>query len=264
MGSEEHAVRKATCRELGSHSLDGSAQVKLLYPGFKGFTQRYGVKVSIPRHSETRYASVDLLALCFMEYRGFILLYLHQLRSLLTQLDLDTLKTLLDPEIQEIVRLRALLASRLLLPVMKIASQASNPTVYQTDLNIFTAQVESIASSPELLVSQRIAPKDDAVKDQIALIKQFLDNNSETRICLLDALLCLHDIPMEMMYQLWTSYFNSTVSKRAAKVIKENPTTKERNDEALTQVMEKAKLEQKKIDKRLKLTPAAQNQIGSS
>jgi len=53
----------------------GSASISHLPPG-------------IPRHSETRYASIDTLAKVFVENRGFIILFLYTCRALLTQLDL--------------------------------------------------------------------------------------------------------------------------------------------------------------------------------
>ena len=60
---------------------------------FRAYVRDAGGKPpAIPRHSETRYASIDTLAKVFIENRGFIILFLYTCRALLTQLDLDSLK----------------------------------------------------------------------------------------------------------------------------------------------------------------------------
>ena len=127
-----------------------------------------GVPPHIPRHSETRYASIDTLAKVFVEYRGFILLFLFRCRALLTQIDLDSLKVLLNAENLEITRLRALFASRLLLPVMKMANHTRSMLEFRQEMETVTTRMMTIAANPDLLSTLTIAAKDQAVQDQLA------------------------------------------------------------------------------------------------
>ena len=42
------------------------------------------------------------------------------------------------------------------------------------------------------------------VERSFAIVKCFLEKNSETRICVLDALLCLHDFEISELQIIWT------------------------------------------------------------
>ena len=129
-----------------------------------------GAPPHIPRHSETRYASIDTLAKVLVEYRGFIFLFLRRCRSLLTQVDLGALKVLLNAENLEIVRLRALFASRLLLPVMKMANHTHDMATFQSNMETNVLRVKTIAANPSLLSSLTITPKDSAVQKELTSV----------------------------------------------------------------------------------------------
>ena len=140
----------------------------LFHRPFRAFVRlNGGVPPHIPRHSETRYASIDTLAKVMVEHRGFIILFLYRCRSLLTQHDLDALKVLLNAENLEIIRLRALFASRLLLPVMKMANHTRGMLAFKQEMETVTSHVRAIAANPDLLSTLSIAPKDQAVQEQL-------------------------------------------------------------------------------------------------
>jgi len=138
-----------------------------------------GAPPHIPRHSETRYASIDTMAKVFVEYRGYIILFLYRCRSLLTQIDLNSLKVLLNTENLEIIRLRALFASCLLLPVMKMANHTRDMITFQLEMQATSSQVRAIAARPELLISLTIAPKDQAIQDQLTSLMGDITRASE-------------------------------------------------------------------------------------
>ena len=323
-----------------------------------------GVPPHIPRHSETRYASIDTLAKVMVEYRGFIILFLYRCRSLLTQHDLDALKVLLNAENLEIIRLRALFASRLLLPVMKMANHTRGMLAFKQEMETVSSHVRAIAADPNLLSTLAIAPKDQAVQEQLtatmasivklskgtstiqegtgrerdvidmvgatqaqieledgeigeepeeevvllqgrvapstldlkapsdkrvptpemterlttiasdmaksflfhqekhnkaqdlslsffmatsrkversfAVVKCFLEKNSETRIFVLDALLCLHDFSVTELHSIWERFWEPSFSTRASKKLAANPTTREGDKIKLVGLLAKA------------------------
>ena len=333
-----------------------------------------GVPPHIPRHSETRYASIDTLAKVLVEYRGYIILFLYRCRSLLTQNDLDALKVLLNAENLEIIRLRALFASRLLLPVMKMANHTRGMLAFNQEMEKVTSQVRTIAANPDLLSTLAIAPKDQAVQEQLtatmaniikvsqetstiqerenreseatklvgasqaqieledgeigeeqeeemvllqgrvtpstidlkapsdkraptpqlserlatvagdmaksflfhqekhnkdqslsltffmatsrkversfAITKLFLEKNSETRICVLDALLCLHDFSVTELHSIWQRFWEPSFSTTASKKLASNPTTREGDKIKLVGLLAKADQETKSQEKK--------------
>ena len=87
------------------------------------------------RYTETRYAAIDIMCQTFWQYRGFVILFFHLVRHLLTEADLKALKVVLDPEMADIIFIRALLASQVLLPSMKEAKTKTSPAEYSKKLD---------------------------------------------------------------------------------------------------------------------------------
>jgi len=135
-----------------------------------------GVPPSIGRYSETRYASVAILALRYMENQLFILSFLFTVRTLLTELDLQALKWLLTPEISNIILGRALFASRVMPPIMKDAAVAEKTTAWLSTIQTYQNEITKFAKEPALLANQKIERKDAAILDRLPdLTKKLLD-----------------------------------------------------------------------------------------
>ena len=145
---KRHASATALCHILAR------LRSNLFRRAFRAFVRKSGGKPpAIERYSETRYASVAILSLRFMENRAFILEFLFQVRSLLTAIDLEALKWLFTPEVMEIIRTRALFAAHVLLPVMKGAAKVNQTHVWAKELGDHRARMVAFAERPNLLES---------------------------------------------------------------------------------------------------------------
>jgi len=149
----------------------GRIRSQLFHRPFKAFVRANGGSPPrIPVYSEIRYGMLDHLCLTFCQHQGFILLFLFQCRPLLTQLDLNALKILLNAECLHVVRVRALLSAHLLLPMMKRANNITDVDEYRTFMSDITKKVEAIAATPSLLGDLVIQPKDLCVQENLRAI----------------------------------------------------------------------------------------------
>lgn len=82
------------------------------------------------------------------------------MRTLLTELDLQSLKWLLTPEIANIILGRALFASRVMLPIMKDAAKAEKTTAWLTTISEYEGQITKFAKEPALLANETLKRKD--------------------------------------------------------------------------------------------------------
>ena len=82
------------------------------------------------------------------------------MRTLLTELDLQSLKWLLTPEIANIILGRALFASRVMLPIMKDAAKAEKTTAWLTAISEYEGQITKFAKEPALLANETLKRKD--------------------------------------------------------------------------------------------------------
>ena len=82
------------------------------------------------------------------------------MRTLLTELDLQSLKWLLTPEIANIILGRALFASRVMLPIMKDAAKAETTTAWLTTISEYEGQITKFAKEPALLANETLKWKD--------------------------------------------------------------------------------------------------------
>ena len=57
--------------------------------------------------------------------------------------------------------------------------------------------------------------------------KEYLDRNGELRVEVLNALLCLHDIPTEELAKMWQLYWDESIPARAAAALKACPKMEE-------------------------------------
>ena len=148
----------------------GRIRSQLFHRPFKAFVRANGGSPPrIPVYSEIRYGMLDQLCLTFCQHQGFILLFLFQCRPLLTELDLNALKILLNAECLHIVRVRALLSAHLL-PIMKRANSITDVDEYKSFMSDITKKVEAIAATPSLLGDLVIQPKDLCVQENVRAI----------------------------------------------------------------------------------------------
>jgi hypothetical protein len=140
----------------------------LLWRSFRAFVAKHGGKPpKFERYSETRYAAIDVMCLRFWQNRGHIILFLRLVRSLLTEEDLKALKIVLDPEMMKVIFVRALLASHVLLPVMKEAKEMTSPEAYLQKVEALTAKVTLMANNPKLLSSAELEVNDLQVATEL-------------------------------------------------------------------------------------------------
>jgi len=118
---KKHVSATALCHIMARLRSD------LFYRPFKAFLKKMGGKpLKFERYSETRYASVCILSLRYLEGEKYILLFLRACRCLLTKEDLASIKLLLNHEVREVIRIRALFALNILLPIMKYSAQSNS------------------------------------------------------------------------------------------------------------------------------------------
>lgn len=124
---------------------------------FRGFVRHSGGKdTAIERYSETRYASLAVLSLRWMQDRPIIIAFLHRVRTLLTAIDLKQLEILLGADVQEVVRVRALLAAFVLLPVMGKAAKIKEAVAWRGELDSLDRRLAVLHRSPQLLSGVKI------------------------------------------------------------------------------------------------------------
>lgn len=169
-----HKADGATPQHVSSFAIIrvmGRIRSQLFHRPFKAFVRANGgTPPRIPVYSEIRYGMLDQLCLTFCQFQGFILLFLFQCRSLLTQLDLTALKILLNAECLYIIRVRARLSSQLLLPMTKRSNTISNVEEYRGFIADITKKVDAIATKPSLLSAVAIQQKDLCVQETLRAI----------------------------------------------------------------------------------------------
>ena len=160
--SNRHISATALCHIV---ALLRSAKFKR---GFRDYVRKNGGQkhANFPRHSETRYASLCILALRYVQNEGFIILFLHEMKSLLTEQDLNAIKVMLQPEIAAITRVRALYAAHCLLPLMKRAASLP-PSEFKAILTTTSTKMEEIARQPEQLAHAKLDLNDNPVRGKL-------------------------------------------------------------------------------------------------
>jgi len=143
---------------------------------FRAFVREHGEKPPlIERYSETRYSSIDILSLRFFQLRPFIFQFLHKFRSLLTKEDLEALKALLDPEVSDIIKTRALCAHHVLLPTMHRAVEVTTKEIYATKMQKIEENLNRIAYNPSLLASLPLPEKQGTLTNQLESLERDID-----------------------------------------------------------------------------------------
>ena len=65
------------------------------------------------------------------------------------------------------------------------------------------------------------------VERVFSITKLFLDRNKDTRIEVINALICLHDFTQQELLDMWKTHRDHLTSQAAGKAIKANPTVRE-------------------------------------
>jgi len=104
------------------------------------------------------------------------------------------------------------------------------------------------------------------VERSFAVVKCFLEKNCETRIFILDALLCLHDFDILELHTFWQKFWDPSFSTIASKKLASNPTTAAGDQAKLVWLLRKADEVTKKAQsmrKRQKITTETQSRLES-
>jgi len=158
----------------------------LFYRAFRAFAmEKEGRRPKFSRYSETRYASVNIISLEYLRSEKLILWFLRSCRTLLTDEDIKALKVLLDPEMRAILRVRAVFAQKVLLPIMGISAKATDPEEHKRKLEHWEKAVRAVAVNPALLASiddatLKIAPAEES------LIKRLKEEMDGAKPCSLE------------------------------------------------------------------------------
>ena len=156
---------------------------------FRWYVKSKGAKApTFVRYTETRYAAIDIMCQTFWQYRGFVILFFHLVRHLLTEADLKALKVVLDPEMADIIFIRALLASQVLLPSMKEAKTKTSPAEYSKKLDALKGEVRTMALSPNLLSNATLETADAKVMEEVNSVLAGLQGEVQTKLTTPDIL----------------------------------------------------------------------------
>ena len=110
---------------------------------FRAFLKFHDVKsFHFVRVSETRFSSIDIISLTVYQYYGPIVMFLYLCRVKLTEQDLMVTQALLDPEILSIIKIRAVMASKVLLPFMETSNLLTNSECYQNYIKELQSQLQ--------------------------------------------------------------------------------------------------------------------------
>ena len=93
------------------------------------------------------------------------------------------------------------------------------------------------------------------VERSFAVVRCFLEKNSETRISILDALLCLHDFDILELHAFWKRFWQPSFSTQSSRKLASDPKTEATDREKLKSLLKRANAAtQAQTKKKAKLT----------
>ena len=127
----------------------------VFHRAFKAYVRHCtGETATFSRFSETRYASINLLAIQYLKWESFIMRFFYTCKLLLTEMDIKYLKILVNPEIKAIIKIRALFGLKILFPIMSLAKDSSEGTSFLIKLENIKHAIQLIEQNPQSMSSQ--------------------------------------------------------------------------------------------------------------
>jgi hypothetical protein len=128
--------------------------------------------------------SHDIICLRVWQNLAIVLLFLSDHLEVLAETDLKALQLLLQPEVLEVVRVRAIFAEHLLLPVMEEAAKPATSEEYRQKAEAWKALALDIAQDPDRLLSLEVSRRDGPLSGKLAaalpgllqLVEEHLDD----------------------------------------------------------------------------------------
>jgi hypothetical protein len=202
----------------------------------ENFWKGFKCELKMEAHSSFRYASIDEIARClYSQFPLFVLWYIHAW-SQLSPSSKEGLRLLADPEIQQLIKVRAIIADALLMTTMREAKQKTAREHVAAIRKYQDTIAEALQSPLSFVKSHKYSGKYAGVRERKE-VNQFLQKYRSDRSEFekkMDALQKSQNIPEKAIQVLKNLYTECAVLRTASQLDADPPGSKEIYDDLPT------------------------------